>query len=71
MPNAINVVRGQKKKPIWPRHDQGSQKQVVKVRENLKAAQSRQNSYVDTRRRSLEFQPGDFAYLKVSPIRGT
>ena len=34
-------------------------------------AQSRQKSYVDTRRRPLEFQPGEYAYLKVSPIRGT
>ena len=47
------------------------EEQVAKVWENLKAAQSRQKSYVDTRRRPLEFQLGDFAYLKVSPIRGT
>ena len=45
--------------------------QVAKVRENLKAAQNKQKSYVDTRQRPLEFQPGDYAYLKVSPIRGT
>ena len=32
---------------------------------------SRQKSYADTRRRPLELQPGDFVYLKVSPIRGT
>ena len=42
-----------------------AEEQVAKVREILKAAQSRQNSYADTQRRSLEFQPGDFAYLKV------
>jgi hypothetical protein len=47
------------------------EEQVAKVRENLKAAQSRHKSYADTRRRSLEFQPGDLVYLKVSPIRGT
>jgi hypothetical protein len=40
------------------------------VRENLKIAQSRQRSYVDTRRRELSFEVGDFVYLKVSPIRG-
>jgi hypothetical protein len=44
------------------------EEQVAKVRENLKAAQSRQNSYADTRQRPLEFQPGDFVYLKVSLI---
>ena len=48
-----------------------AEEQVAKVWENLKAAQSRQKSYADTRRRPLEFQPGDFVYLKVSPIRGT
>ena len=48
-----------------------AEEQVAKVWDNLKAAQSRQKSYADTRRRPLEFQLGDFAYLKVSPIRGT
>jgi len=33
-------------------------------------AQSRHNSYVDTRRRELTFEEGEFVYLKVSPIRG-
>jgi hypothetical protein len=41
------------------------------IRENLKAAQSRQRSYADTRRRELSFEVGDYVYLKVSPIRGT
>jgi hypothetical protein len=36
----------------------------------LKIAQSRQQSYADTRRRDLSFEVGDFVYLKVSPIRG-
>jgi hypothetical protein len=40
------------------------------VRENLKIAQSRQQSYADTRRRDLSFEVGDYIYLKVSPIRG-
>jgi hypothetical protein len=37
----------------------------------LKAAQSRQKSYADKKRREASFNPGDFTYLKVSPIRGT
>ena len=48
-----------------------AEEQVAKVQENLKVAQSRQKSYVDTRRRPLELQPKDFVCLKVSPIRGT
>jgi hypothetical protein len=41
------------------------------IRENLKVAQSRQESYADKRRRDLSFEVGDFVYLKVSPMRGT
>jgi len=44
---------------------------IAEIRENLKAAQSRQKSYADKRRRTLSFEVGDYVYLKVSPIRGT
>jgi hypothetical protein len=43
---------------------------IKMVRQNLKIAQSRQQSYADTRRREMSFEVGDFVYLKVSPIRG-
>jgi hypothetical protein len=42
---------------------------IMMDRENLKIAQSRQQSYADTRRRELSFEVGDYVYLKVSPIR--
>ena len=48
-----------------------AEEQVAKIRENLKAAQSRQKSYANTCRRELNFEEGDYVYLKVSPIRGT
>jgi hypothetical protein len=44
---------------------------VAEIRENLKAAQSRQKSYADKRRHAISFDIGDHVYLKVSPIRGT
>ena len=44
---------------------------VAEIREKLKAAQSRQKSYSDKRRRELCFEVGDYVNLKVSPIRGT
>ncbi|WVZ93186.1 hypothetical protein U9M48_039188 [Paspalum notatum var. saurae] len=44
---------------------------VAKVRENLRIAQSRQESYADKRIRELAFEAGEFVYLKVSPLRGT
>jgi hypothetical protein len=40
------------------------------VWENLKIKQSRQRSYANTRRRELNFEVGDYVYLKVAPIRG-
>jgi hypothetical protein len=36
----------------------------------LRVAQTRQKSYVDNRRRPLEFEEGDYVYLKVSPLHG-
>ena len=44
---------------------------VAQVKENLRIAQSRYKSYADKRRRELEYNVGDFVYLKVSPLRGT
>jgi hypothetical protein len=48
-----------------------AEENIRMVRENLKAAQSRQRSYADIRRRELGFEVGDYVYLKVSPIKGT
>jgi hypothetical protein len=48
-----------------------AEENIRMVRENLKATQSIQQSYADTRRRELRFEVGDYVYLKVSPIRGT
>jgi hypothetical protein len=47
-----------------------AEENIKMVRENMKIEQSRQRSYVDTRRRELSFEVGDFVYLKLSPIRG-
>jgi hypothetical protein len=47
-----------------------AEKQVEIIRENLKAAQSREKSYADPRRREVILEVGDYAYLKVSPIWG-
>ena len=40
------------------------------IRKHLLTAQSRQKSYADRRRRSLEFEVGDHVFLKVMPKRG-
>ena len=41
------------------------------IRDNLKAAQSRQKSYYDSKHRDMAYQLDDFVYLKVSPMKGT
>ena len=43
---------------------------VGMIRKCLLTAQSRQKSYVDVRRRPLEFKEGDHVFLKVMPKRG-
>nr|GFD16672.1 hypothetical protein [Tanacetum cinerariifolium] len=43
---------------------------VVVAKEKLKEARTHQKSYADKHRRSLESQPGDHVFLKVSPARG-
>jgi hypothetical protein len=40
------------------------------IQANLKTAQSRQKSYADRRRKPLQFQVGDFVYLRISPTKG-
>ncbi|XP_024164118.1 uncharacterized protein LOC112171118 [Rosa chinensis] len=40
------------------------------IRERLKTAQSRQKSYTNNRRKHLEFQVGDWVFLKLSPWKG-
>ena len=43
---------------------------VKVVRDNLKIARDRQRSYADNRRRDLQFEIGDWVFLKISPWKG-
>ena len=47
-----------------------AKEQVRIIQHHMEAAQSRQKSYVDKRRRPLTFEVGDYVYLKVSPMKG-
>ncbi|RVW83186.1 Retrovirus-related Pol polyprotein from transposon RE2 [Vitis vinifera] len=42
---------------------------MVRIKERLKAAQSRQKSYANNHRQDLEFEVGDHVFLKVSPMK--
>ena len=50
---------------------QQAEDQVRIVREHLKTAQSRQKSNYDRKHTEMVYQPGDYAYLRVTPMRGT
>ena len=43
---------------------------IEKIQKRMKAAQSRQKSYADKRRRPLEFDSGEKVFLKISPAKG-
>nr|GFC69863.1 putative nucleotidyltransferase, ribonuclease H [Tanacetum cinerariifolium] len=53
-----------------PKMIEVTNEKVVVAKEKLKEARTRQKSYADKHRRSLEFQPGDRVFLKVSPALG-
>ncbi|GJR61080.1 putative reverse transcriptase domain-containing protein [Tanacetum coccineum] len=43
---------------------------VIQIKKRIQAAQDRQKSYADRRRKPLEFEVGDKVMLKVSPWKG-
>jgi hypothetical protein len=47
-----------------------AENKVRVIKKNLEAAQARQKSYHDKRRKPLQFEVGDHVYLKVSPTKG-
>ncbi|GJW61679.1 putative reverse transcriptase domain-containing protein [Tanacetum coccineum] len=55
---------------IGPKIVQETTEKIVQIKERLKTTRSRQKSYVDKRRKPLEFQVGDRVLLKVSPWKG-
>ncbi|XP_073273242.1 uncharacterized protein [Primulina huaijiensis] len=54
-----------------PEFIQEMKEKVEMIRKRMKAAQDRETSYANKRRRPLEFQVGDQVFLKVSPFCGT
>ncbi|GKG42728.1 hypothetical protein Tco_0477026, partial [Tanacetum coccineum] len=45
-------------------------KKIIRIKKRIQAARDRQKSYVDRRRKPLEFEVGDKVMLKVSPWKG-
>ncbi|XP_041009367.1 uncharacterized protein LOC121253424 [Juglans microcarpa x Juglans regia] len=61
-------------KGTWIRHlpeiIQKTTEKIETIRSRLRAAQSRQKSYADNRRRQLEFEVGNKVFLRIAPMRG-
>ena len=55
------------RKLFGPELVQNTSEKVQLIRERLKAAQYRQKSYADKRRRELEFEVGDKVFIRISP----
>ncbi|GJX63060.1 hypothetical protein Tco_0295960, partial [Tanacetum coccineum] len=55
---------------IGPEIIQETTEKIIQIKERLKTARSRQKSYVDKRRKLLEFKVDDRVLLKVSPWKG-
>jgi len=55
---------------LGPNLIQETSETIRKFQEHIQTAQSRYKSYVDKRRRPLEFEVGDNVFLKVSPTKG-
>ena len=49
---------------------QDAAEKVILIKRRLKTAASRQKSYADPKHRDVEFQVGDYVFLKVSPMKG-
>ncbi|GKE06212.1 reverse transcriptase domain-containing protein, partial [Tanacetum coccineum] len=55
---------------IGPELVQETTERISQIKDRLKAARDHQKSYVDKRRKPLEFSVGDYVLLKVSPWKG-
>lgn len=55
---------------LGPKIIEETSQAIDKIRARIKAAQDRQKSYADKRRKDLAFNVGDKVFLKVAPMKG-
>ena len=55
---------------LGPKIVQETTEKIQLIKEKLKIAHDRQKSYADQMRRPLEFEEGEWVFVKVSPRRG-
>jgi hypothetical protein len=67
---SVNWIEPREKVIFGPDHVEEAEATVRRIKDNLKAAKSRQETYANKRRPPLEFEVGDDVYLRVSPMKG-
>ena len=65
MSNSFELVTDRRTQIFGPDLVTKAENKVRVIQANLKAAQSRQKSYADKRRKPLKFEVGDHVYLRV------
>ena len=70
MSNSSLLGRGRRKEISRSEIVQVTCDKIKVIRDRLKIAQGRQKSYVNNRRRDLEFEVGDMVFLRISPWKG-
>ena len=70
MPNPSELLRNGERPLFGPDIIQDAEEQVRIIRENLKTAQSCQKSQYDRHHKDMVYQPGEKAYLRVTPMKG-
>ncbi|GJV13017.1 putative reverse transcriptase domain-containing protein [Tanacetum coccineum] len=56
--------------PFEALYVQETTEKILQIKDRLKAARDRQESYANKKRKPLEFSVGDYVLLKVSPWKG-
>jgi hypothetical protein len=65
----LNWIESGEKDVFGPDLVEEAEATVCRIQDNLKAAKSHQETYANKKRRPLEFEVGDFVYLRVSPMK--
>ena len=47
-----------------------AEKQVKDIRDRLQLAKSRERSYYDSKHRQISFEPGEYVYIRDTPMKG-
>jgi len=68
--NPLNLVEPRERRYYSFDFVNKAEQQVCTIQQHLEAAEARQKSYANKRRKSIDFTLRDHVYPKVSPMKG-